>query len=962
MKAIPTATYRLQLNSRFTFADASKLVPYLDALGISHCYCSPYLKARPGSQHGYDIVDHCELNPEIGSQEALDTFVATLKQHDMGHILDLVPNHMGIMGNDNHWWLDVLENGLASRFSQFFDIDWAKARGGMHNKVLLPVLGDHYGNVLDDEQLELVFDPESGSFSVYYYEHCFPIDPQHYPFILKERMENLPVHLVGENAVLVEFQSLTTAFENLPSRDSRQDEKLIARNRDKELLKQRLCELHKVNQGIAASIQQVVKDINQSQALNGDFTSPMHELLERQAYRLAHWRVASDEINYRRFFDINDLACLRQEEPAVFEETHKLALNLLHQDKVQGLRIDHPDGLYNPAEYFRRLQEPHPFYLIAEKILSAGESLRDGWPVHGTTGYEFAAQCTGLFIEPGAANYMQGIYEAFVGHKMVIEDIRYQSKKLIVHTSLASEMAVLATQLSRISDADPHTRDYTLNGLRQALTEIVACFPVYRTYISDKGIAKEDELNIDQAVAHAIRRSQAADITAFDFIREVLLLRFAEGKSKTLSQQILRFTMRFQQYTAPVMAKGFEDTALYIYHRLVALNEVGSEPGLFGIGVNDFHEANARRQAHWPHSMTDTSTHDTKRSADARARIGVLSEIPARWNQKVNDWAAMNAVHKTAQNNKTWPEPNTEYLFYQTLVGVWPIEPVASLDLEDFRARIRDYMLKAVKEGKQHTSWINSNAGYEDSLARFVDGVLSRDNAGFLEDFSHFQEQINNAGMITSLAQTLLKLTAPGVPDIYQGDELWNLNLVDPDNRRPVDFDCRTALLKNIQEQFNSDESRPRLISALSDTLSDGRIKLFLTWLCLSLRRQDPALFQSGAYIPLQVTGPHSDNVCAFARKQGDRVAIVVVPRLLGRFADLTTWRPGIRPGDFDWAGTSVEIPPSLCVEPGRNLFTRRRVDLADNASATGVTVKQLLADFPVALLLSGELASQDSD
>ncbi|WP_404361898.1 malto-oligosyltrehalose synthase [Marinobacter sp.] len=947
---IPTATYRIQLNRNFTFRDAGKLIPYLHDLGISHCYCSPYLKARAGSSHGYDIVDHGELNPEIGSQADLDDFAAKLKERDMGHILDMVPNHMGVMGDDNLRWLDVLENGPASQFADFFDIDWTPLRRGMNNQVLIPVLGDHYGDVLDQRQLKLRFDPRQGSFSVHYYEHCFPIDPRQYPLIFNRQPGTLKERFAGEELALMEYQSLVTAFENLPARSNTWHDELTARNRDKELLKQRLKVLHEDSPALQQHLTSVVGEINRSETLAEEISSPMHELLEAQAYRLAYWRVAADEINYRRFFDINDLACLRQEEHAVFEKTHSLAFDLVREGKVQGLRIDHPDGLYDPAQYFSRLQGPKPTWLIAEKILSKGERLRRDWPIHGTTGYEFAADCTGLFIDPDAAGEMQEIYEAFVGQRMSFEDICYRSKKLIVQTSLASGMAVLANQLARIADADPHTRDFTLNGLRQALTEVVACFPVYRTYITERGVSEEDRDQVDRAVRDAMGRSRAADITAFHFIRNALLLEVGEGQPESLRRQLIRFSMGFQQYTSPVTAKGLEDTALYVYHRLIALNEVGAEPDVFGTSAEAFHQANLERLANWPHSMVDTSTHDTKRSADTRARIGILSEIPDQWQEKVNHWAAINAHYKDQDNGRAWPDKNTEYLLYQTLVGAWPLESLPSLDLEAFRARIRDYMLKAVKEAKQHTSWINSNVGYEESLSRFIDGVLQPDNAGFLEDFTSFQKSISILGMHVSLAQVLLKMTSPGVPDTYQGDELWNFSLVDPDNRRAVNYDQRREMLQELKAQFETEPVERAALSELTGDMSDGRIKCYVTWRCLSLRRQHPELFGQGAYIALRTRGAHADSLFAFARQHDGKTLIVVVPRLLGRLGTAAAGGSGNLVSRLDWGDSGVELPEDLATRGYWNRLTRESVSVGKGSL---LMAERLFAEFPVALLVS---------
>ncbi|MDQ2075306.1 malto-oligosyltrehalose synthase [Marinimicrobium sp. ABcell2] len=966
--SIPDATYRLQLHRDFNFRDARKIIPYLQRLGISHCYCSPYLKARPGSTHGYNITDHTTLNPELGGEEEFDRFVTSLREANMGHILDMVPNHMGIMGRDNAWWLDVLENGPASRYGQFFDIDWTPLRPGMRDIVLLPVLGDHYGNVLDNGELSLSFDAQRGSFAVEYYEHLFPIDPQQYPYIFKDQDNALAGSWKQGDEVTLEFQSLLTAFENLPSRDSTSDQDLQDRKRDKELLKQRLASLCEESPPIKEFILTRVDAHNGTDKAPGNAEN-LHQLLERQAYRLAHWRVASDEINYRRFFDINDLACLRMEDPDVFEETHRTTLDLIAQEKIQGLRIDHPDGLYNPAEYFQRLQDRvgartkqpwsrKPLYLLAEKILSRDEPLRQDWSLHGTTGYEFAGLCTGLFVDSRHADSMQTIYETFVGKSMDLNDIIYRCKKLIMETSLASEVAVLANQLNRISEADPHTRDFTLNGLRQALIEIVACFPVYRTYITQDSISPEDERYINQAISNGARRSQAADISAFGFIRDVLLQKIGTDKSQEFQDRIRRFAMQFQQYCAPVMAKGVEDTTFYVYNRLVALNEVGSDPGKFGVGVAEFHQANRTRLEHWPHSLTALSTHDSKRSADVRARIGILSEIPHLWQKHVLHWQAVNRVHKNKRDDWHWPDNNLEYLFYQTLIGAWPQQDLDNLDLEAFRERIQAYMLKAAKEAKQYTSWINSNSEYEDDLKQFIDKVLTWDNRDFLDDFARFQSPVSEFGFIVSLAQELIRLTAPGVPDTYQGDEMWNFSLVDPDNRRPVNYEAHVDVLDQICDHAQKSHPDPSWIQGLTEHMADGRSKCYLIWKVLSFRHKHRDLFRHGEYLALDTTGNRADNVCAFARRHRNHTILVVVPRLLAGVAELTDFSVrSLGEGDF-WGNTNVILPTTAkegSKDTYTNIITGKELRPNNTSESLGISVSSLLRDFPVALLSQNE-------
>jgi (1->4)-alpha-D-glucan 1-alpha-D-glucosylmutase len=954
---IPRATYRLQLRRGFTFADATRIVPYLARLGISHCYCSPYLKARPGSTHGYDIIDHAAFNPEIGSREDFEHFVATLAAHGMGHILDMVPNHMGVMGRDNRWWLDVLENGPASRYAGFFDIDWSPIKPALHDRVLLPVLGDHYGNVLDRHELVLVFEADTGAFSVEYYTHRFPVDPREYPRILGRHLEILEARIPVERPSLAEFQSLVTAFGNLPPRRDRSQEAVTARHRDKELLKQRLAALAREDADIGRYVEELLREFNGTVDYPAD-TALMHELLDAQAYRLAYWRVATDEINYRRFFDIDELASLRMENEEVFEATHTLVLSLLSEGKLQGLRIDHPDGLYDPAGYFARLQarlgagEEKPLYVVAEKILSPGEVLPSNWPVYGTTGYDFIPLVTGLFIDCASAPEMERIYADFIGARPDLEEIRYQSKRLIMQAALASELAVLANQLDHIAEADPHTRDFTLNSLRFALMETVACFPVYRTYLTADNVSKADAGRIEQAIARARRRSRSADLSVFDFLREVLLMRIAEGKNATFREQVTRLALQLQQYTAPVMAKGVEDTAFYLYNRFVCLNEVGGDPAQFGVTMDEFHRANGRRLEHWPHGLICTTTHDTKRAEDVRLRIAVLSELPDAWETVVRTWANVNRRHKRQVDGVPLPDANTEYLLYQTLIGTWPLESMDDAGLEAYRERIQAYLLKASREAKRYTSWINTDAVYEESLQDFVAALLDPSRSTeFMQSFLPFAKRVAHAGILNSLAQTLLKLTVPGVPDLYQGGEAWDFRLVDPDNRRSVDFDRLQLLLDGLPHVLESAPNEH--VQELLDDMSSGRLKLFLIRQCLELRRQRPLLFRDGTYLPLPVRGPRAENVCAFARLHAEAVLVTAVPRLLARHTEDGT--PAVPASDF-WDGTRVELTEALACPALHNLLSGDVLSSTRVEQQRSLPVGSLFARLPVALLSSHEI------
>ncbi len=961
---IPRATYRLQFNHDFTLAQAAELVPYLAELGISHCYASPYLKARPGSSHGYDIVDHNALNPEIGSTEDFERFVAALRAHSMGQLLDMVPNHMGVMGADNGWWLDVLENGQASTYAAYFDIDWEPLNTELRGKVLLPLLSDHYGTVLSRGELTLGFDVAHGEFSLAYYQHRLPVDPAEYPRIVAHRLERLAAALGAQHETLLRLQSLVTAFGHLPPRAEPDPARCAERSRDKEMLKRQLAELCTSAPDIAHHLEENVAEFNGRRG-DADSFELLHELIKAQTWRLAYWQVASDEINYRRFFDINDLAALRMENDAVFEDTHRLVLELIAQDKVHGLRIDHPDGLYDPGRYFRRLQarvggpqavEPGaadaaaeaaglPLYLVIEKIMAEHEWLPADWPIHGATGYRFANLANNLFVDATAEKKMTRIYADFIGERIDFDELVYQSKKLIMRSALASELNVLANKLARIASASRYTCDFTLNNLRSALMEVVACFPVYRSYLAAGHISVDDQRHIEWAVAVAKKRSPAADVSIFDFVRAVLTTQIAEGKNQAYRDRVWAFAMKFQQFTSPVMAKGLEDTSFYRYHRLASLNDVGGDPRRFGVSVAAFHAATRLRAGRWPHNMLATSTHDSKRAEDVRARINVISGIPAAWKLSLKRWSRMNRSKKRSLDGTLIPSANDEYLLYQTLIGTWPLDSLDEAALADYRARIEAYMIKAVREAKVHSSWINVNADYEAALAAFVQALLASGEKNlFLADFAPAATRLARFGLINGLSQVLLKLTSPGVPDIYQGCELWQFNLVDPDNRRPVDYAQRARQLAELKTLTDAPrETWPQHLRPLVTQLEDGRIKLYLTWRALRLRARWADVFRDGDYLPLAASGAAAEHLCAFARSHNGCVVIVVVPRLLARLC-----------GDLDpataapWGDTHIALPGETTATAWHNVLTGEA-----HAAGESLAAAALLGAFPVALLVN---------
>ncbi len=949
---IPRATYRMQLNAGFTLRQVTALVPYLARLGVSHVYCSPYLRARPGSTHGYDIVDHEALNPEIGDDTDLDRFVEALRAHGMGQIVDVVPNHMGVMGADNGWWLDVLENGPASIHAEFFDIDWDPLNDALTGRVLLPVLGEHYGVVLERGELQLRFDADEGSFSVWYWQHRFPVDPRCYPEILERALHLAPPQGLSADARAA-VESLVAALSHLPVRESTDVAARTERHRDKGVHKRRLAELAATHPALADGVRAALAALNGSPGDASSFDA-LHGLLERQAWRLAYWRVASDEINYRRFFDINDLAGLRVESEAVFDATHRRVLEMVAQGKVDGLRIDHPDGLYDPAGYFRRLQDRvaaqcggsaddrrRAIYLLAEKITASHEHLPRSWAVHGTTGYRFANVVNGLFVDARARSRIERVYRSFTGDGGSWEETAYQAKRLVMRTALSSELNVLATRLLRIARADRHTRDFTLSALRQALIEVVACFPVYRTYVSERA-STADKRHIHWALGRARRRAQAADTSVFDFLQSVLIAQPSPGAPEGMAHRMLAFTGKFQQFTAPVTAKGIEDTAFYRYVPLVSLNEVGGGPGSFGISLDAFHRANYTRRRDWPHTMLATSTHDTKRSEDVRARIDVLSELPGAWRLALRRWARLNRTRKREVDGREAPSRRDEYLLYQTLIGSFPAQEPDDAALDAYRARIVQYMTKAVREAKLESSWINVNAPYEEALSAFVDALLARREGNrFLDDFLPLQRRLALAGALNSLAQTVVKFTVPGVPDIYRGSESFDFSLVDPDNRRPVDYGALETMLARIDGETSAP---PAGVCP----------KLFVTARLLALRAAREALLRDGDYLPLPTGGEHAQRLCAYARRLDGDWLVVAVPRLAASLIqDGERW-----PAPDAWADTHVVLD-GLSGQPLQDVFTRRDVSVPSGRAQ--LRASDLFAGFPVSVLVADSRRGVDS-
>lgn len=879
----PLATYRIQLHAGFTFQQTSAILDYLQQLGISHLYASPYLQAQPGSTHGYDVVAHNCINSELGGEREHARMVSRLKDLGLGQILDIVPNHMAVSAH-NTMWIDVLENGPSSRYSSFFDIDWNSAEERLRDKVVLPVLGDQYGRVLDRGEIKIV--RQGSVFSLQYFDNTFPVGPRSLAPLLSR---------AADLAHSDTLRFLAGSYERLPAPQSTARDVQLARHRDKTVLTDLLDRLCREEQHTCDAIERAIEEWN---------TSPdkLDVLLNAQNYRLAFWKTGDEELGYRRFFDVNNLIGVRQEREHVFEASHELILQWLSDGTLDGVRIDHPDGLRDPEQYFQRLrQKALDAYIIGEKILEPGEFLRPTWPIQGTSGYDFLTVCNQLLVAPQGLSDLKSIYAAFTRQPIEFAEIAYAKKMKIAKETLASDINRLASLFVDICENNRESRDFTRAEIRRALRSAAACFQVYRTYVvaSRDEITNEDREHIGEAMEMAKMRRPDVDPGLFDFLADVLCL---EVRGETEDE----FTMRFQQFTGPVMAKGVEDTAFYCYNPLTSLNEVGGDPGTSGLSLDAFHAYMEHIARTSPETMLTLSTHDTKRADDVRARLHVLTEIPERFRITLKRWQRMTHPHTTGQ----YPDPATQYFFYQTLIGAWPI----SAD------RMKDYMRKAMREAKTETAWTAINEEYETALDKFIDGALADEN--FTAEVSAFVDRINRAGRINSLSQTLIKCTAPGLPDLYQGGELWDHSLVDPDNRRPVDYDLRRWLLGELKSM-----SPEQYIAVHNARFEDGTPKLWTILKALQVRRERPGAFgANGSYARVEVTGPKADNVIAFNRG-GEAITIAQ------RFS---------YSADGAWGGTWLKLP--------RGTWRNR---LTGDVMQGGVKVRvtSLFEKFPVALL-----------
>lgn len=1055
-KAVPRATYRLQFHNGCGFRDAAAVVPYLHALGISHVYASPVWHARPGSTHGYDVCNHQEFDPALGGGTGWDEFQAALRTFEMGVLLDVVPNHMSTHA-ENLWWTDILENGPSSPYAKFFDIDWQPGRQELDGHVLLPVLGRQYGDSLESGELTVAY--ESGGLFLRYFDRWLPLDPKTAPLVLAQNLDELRGALVDEPDTLAEYENILTALDHLPPRTTIDPDAVVERQRDKQVIKRRLRELADRCPAVHDFIDRNIRRIN-GMAGNPTSYDALDQLCAAQVYRLCNWKAAGDEVNYRRFFDINELAALCIEDPDAFYQTHRLVMRLLAEGSAAGLRIDHIDGLYAPEQYLWRLQwsylaeliqcainetgeplasvhasnaskpppsngaspsapkppsaplgsgpetsvpvilavcqqlgipaprgedwrailgptaelpseadlvgEPIqvspstaggngdiPLFVVVEKILGPHEPLPETWPVAGTTGYDFLQMSDGLFLPDDGWRQLKRDYARVINDPTPFEKVAQDSKKLILSVAMAGELQMLAHRLNRISEQHRRTRDFTLNMLRLALREILVCFPVYRIYPGPWGVSDRDRHFVAMAAAMAKRRNPAIDASVFDFVCDVLLLEHPTGLSPEAIHQRELFAGRFQQVTSPVMAKGIEDTAFYLYGPLLSVNEVGNRPETPVVRPAEFHDWNQQRARHYAHAMLGSSTHDTKRSEDVRARLNVLAEVPRLWRAAVQRWMRLNRRRRSEIDGQPAPSRRDEYHFYQSLVGIWPLND--EYERQVLTERMCQYMDKAGHEAKERTSWINPNQPYDRAMRDFVTTVLdTRKENRFLADLRAWQRPVATLGLVNALAELVLRLTSPGFPDIYQGQECWAFRLVDPDNRVPVDFSAHGRLLSELECMVQEAGLRATA-RELTSNLADPRTKLFVTWRLLDTRRRFAQLFASShRYVPLHVAGEKAEHVVAFARlaeensPDSSQGVIIVVPRLVARLIGLDSnydVSPLVPCGSAVWGNTTVELPSDIV-----GTFQDVLTDVL-RESHSALRVAELCEDFPVAVL-----------
>lgn len=923
------STYRLQLRREFGFRHARDVVEYLDMLGITHVYSSPYLHAQRGSSHGYDLVDPAQLDPDLGGDGEFEAWVAALRARDMGHIADFVPNHMGISSGENAWWQDVLENGESSMFADRFDIEWHPPKRALEGRVLLPILNTQYGMALEKGDLSVVRD--QGAFFVHFGEHRLPISPPTTIPVLQRAIAALG--LSATEADGQELESIVTALRHMPSNHETETERRLERSREKEIIKRRVAELCQRSTRVAEAIDRALADMN-----TDDRLVSLDRLLQDQCYRLAFWRVATEEINYRRFFDVNTLAAIRMEAAEVFEAAHVKMFQLIREGHVDGLRLDHVDGLYDPAEYLKTLrerlsalQDGGSFYVLVEKILGPDERLPTKWATDGTTGYDYLAAASGLLVDPASEGELTSLYREFTGDRASFAEHARASKTMTLFGSLSSEIHALAQSLERIAEANRRYRDFTLAALAAAIVATIASFGVYRTYVRPDGSREAtDEEHIGRAIRAAKRLEPARDASVFDFLHDVLALRLPQDASDSERAQWVRFAMRFQQLTGPVMAKGVEDGAFFTYVRLASLNEVGGRPDRFGTSLADYHSGNAARARDWPRAMVTTSTHDTKRSEDVRAKLAVLTEVADIWRRSVGAWRERGQRFRRTVEDADAPSSSDEYLLYQTAFGVLPFGATPRFTPQIVE-RIVAFTEKAAREAKQRTSWLNPNEPYEAALREFARSMLGDDS--FSAGMCELSARLSSFGAANALAQVVLKMAAPGVADTYQGMEVFDQALVDPDNRRPVDYVSLRARLERLRRPRGD---RQAFVQELLSSYADGDIKLYVVHRALTLRRRRASLFVDGAYRRLE----GGEHVVAFGREtSGQSIVCAAVRHSFRRTRGDVPWAIG-----RVWEDEAIELP----VGKYRDYFTGAAVEATPRAR-----LAEVFAILPVALLVS---------
>jgi len=927
---IPRATYRIQFHSEFNFDAAKNIINYLANLGISDIYASPIFKARKGSTHGYDIVDPTQINPELGTPEQFEALISEIQNHYLGWVQDIVPNHMAY-DSENTWLMDILENGTDSEASDYFDIDWEHPYEDFKGRVLTPMLGNFYGQCLENGEIQLQYD-ESG-LSVNYYSLRLPVKIESYARFITQNLGQLARALGGRrHPDFVKLLGILYLVKNAPAEPKGKE-----RYDEIAFVKGLLWELYTQNPEVKEFIDNNIKLFNGEKG-NPDSFNLLNSLLNEQFYRLSFWKVGAEEINYRRFFTVNELISVKVQEIKVFHKTHSFINQLVEEGKITGLRIDHIDGLYDPTQYLTRLrQKVGDIYITVEKILELKEKLPEIWQIQGTSGYEFLNYVNGIFCHRESEKQFSDLYIKFTGIATPYEQLFFEKKQLIVEKNLAGDVDNLAQILKRIASQTWLGIDFTMNGLKRTLAELLALFPVYRTYVNGDGLSEEDRSYIKEVIEEARGRIPLL-LNELNFIEKLLLLEWEESLTPEQRDLRLHFAMRLQQLTGPLMAKGIEDTLFYVYNRLLSLNEVGGYPGRFGITTTEFHTFNQKQSIAWSHKMNATATHDTKRGEDARARLNVLSEIPEEWENQVKTWSEINRSQKVNVRGRAVPAANDEYFFYQTLVGAYPFDESENAM---FVGRVKDYLLKSVREAKLHTAWLRPDTAYEEGFLEFVEKVLEPSESNqFMQEFLPFQKRVAGYGVFNSLSQTLLKYTAPGVPDTYQGTELWDLSMVDPDNRRPVDYQQRISFLNEIKEKAQADVLK--LIDELFSSKEDGRIKLFLTYRVLQARKENLAVFQKGDYLPLDVSGKFKDHIVAFARSSGNKMSIAIAPRFLTSLV-----QPGEYPLGKQWDDTYLQLP-SAAPLVWKDAITAQIIQ-ADGTLQIGEALKH----FPVALLIS---------